>query len=187
MKKKIGSITIVLGIICVLVALIIYLDLSIKDHKYAEENDIVIEKIKEVIEDQDKEPEEKIKETVEIDGKKYVGILSIPSIDLYLPIQEEWTKEKSKNAPGIYRGTFDNYPLIIGGHNNKSQFNKLYKIKDGAEVTIIKLNGEKISFKVKKIETIHGKDVKGMIETDYPLTLFTCTFNNQSRFTVRCI
>ena len=183
MKKKIGSIIIIIGIICIVIALVIYIDLFIKDRKYTEENDLAIEKIKEVIETDNEEKEE----VIEIDGKKYIGILSIPSLDLYLPIQEEWTKEKAKNSPGIYRGSFDSYPLIIGGHNNNSQFNKLYKIKEGAEVILINLNGEKKSFKVKEIETIHGKDVDRMINTDYPLTLFTCTFNNQSRLTIRCI
>ncbi len=185
MRKKIGSVTIIIGIICIVIGLAIYVDLFIKDRKYTEENELVIEKIKEVIEDDQKEPEEKT--SIEIDGKKYVGIISIPSLDLYLPIQEEWTKEKAKNSPAIYRGSFHSYPLIIGGHNNSSQFNKLYKIKEGAEVTIIDLNGERTSFKVIQIETIHGKDVEGMTNTVFPLTLFTCTFNNQSRLTIRCI
>ena len=96
-------------------------------------------------------------------------------------------KEKAKNSPAIYVGAIDSYPLIIGGHNSNSQFNKLYKIKEGAEVIIINLQGDKVTFKVKEIEIINGKDIKGMTETDYPLTLFTCTFNNQSRLTIRCI
>ena len=181
MKRKIGNILIIIGIIFVVSALVIYLDLYIKDRKYAEENDLVIEKIKEVIESKGQE------ETVEIFDKNYVGIISIPSLNLYLPIQDEWTKEKAKNSPAIYVGALDSYPLIIGGHNSNSQFNKLYKIKEGAEVIIINLQGEKVTYKVKKIETIDGKDIKGMTETDYPLTLFTCTFNNQARLTIRCI
>ena len=182
MKKKIGNISIIIGIICIIISLVIYLDLFIKDRKYTEENELVIEKIKEVIEsDEDDKPE-----YVEIEGKRYTGIISIPSLDLYLPIQDEWTKEKAKNSPAIYKGSYDSYPLIIGGHNNKSQFNKLYKIKEGAEVIIIDLDGEKATFKVKLKETIHGKDVNRMVNTDYPLTLFTCTYNNQSRYTIRC-
>ena len=150
MKKKIGNIMIIIGITFVIAALIIYLDLNIKDRKYAEENDLVIEKIKEVIESKGQE------EAVEVFDINYVG-------------------------------TLNSYPLIIGGHNSNSQFNKLYKIKEGAEVIIINLQGEKVVYKVKKIETIDGKDIKGMTETDYPLTLFTCTFNNRARLTIRCI
>ena len=65
MKKKIGNIMIIIGITFVIAALIIYLDLNIKDRKYAEENDLVIEKIKEVIESKGQE------ETVEVFDKNY--------------------------------------------------------------------------------------------------------------------
>ena len=51
----------------------------------------------------------------EIDGYSYIGYLSIPTLDLELPIMEEWSYPGLKIAPGRYTGSAYNGSFAICG------------------------------------------------------------------------
>ena len=43
--------------------------------------------------------------TVEVEGRDYIGVLSIPAVERELPVMAQWSYAGLKIAPGRYSGT----------------------------------------------------------------------------------
>ena len=65
-----------------------------------------------------------MKETV-IDGHAYIGYLSIPSLELDLPVMADWSYDQLKIAPCRYAGTLRGGNLVIMAHNYARHFGQL--------------------------------------------------------------
>ena len=124
--------------------------------------------------------------TVKIDGYEYIGVLEVPSIELDLPIMSSWNDEKLKITPCRYVGSAYQNNLVIAGHNYRSHFNPLKKFVGGETVIFTDVEGNRFTYEVGSVETMKGTEVERMVLTDWDLTLFTCTYNGQSRFALRC-
>lgn len=123
--------------------------------------------------------------TKNIDGVEIIGSLFIPKIDKNLPVTASWSQELMNTYPNKYRGKKYSDPLIIMAHNYRSQFGALYRLEEGDKVIFTDVIGRQKIFQVAGKEIIRGQEVEEMIQTDYPLTLFTCTLDSLSRLTVR--
>lgn len=126
-------------------------------------------------------------QTVNIDGKDYIGVLSIPSLDLELPVLNHWSDELLKEAPCRYSGTFLNDSMIVAGHNYRRHFSGIKNMRPGDAVRFTDVNGTVYKYTVEDLEKIPGTDAEGMEEGDWDLTLFTCTYGGRDRMAVRCI
>lgn len=126
---------------------------------------------------------------VEIDGDMYIGYLSIPAIDLNLPVMENWSYEGLKIAPGRYSGSLYTNDLVIAGHNYARHLGSLNLLNVGTEVDFVDMDNRTWRYKVAAIETVQPEDVEAMTTpTDqWDLTLFTCTTNGEARWTIRCV
>ena len=126
---------------------------------------------------------------LEIDGKKYMGIISIPDIDLELPVMYEWTDENSQNAPCRYSGSVKNSDLIIAAHNYTSFFKRLDELNSLDKIFFTECNGKIHTYEVVNTDLIGGENVDGMKagSDEWDLTLFTCTWSGWSRITVRAV
>lgn len=71
---------------------------------------------------------------VEIDGYDYIGYLTIPSLELELPVMSEWDYERLEMAPCRYAGTVQNDDLVIAAHNYSEHFGKISKLSEGEKV-----------------------------------------------------
>ncbi len=128
-------------------------------------------------------------DTVEIDGYSYIGILSIPVLELELPIMSEWSYAGMKIAPGRYNGSVWTDDLIICGHNYARHFGNLKYLKAGDVLYFTDINGNVFNYEVEEILIFEPEDVEEMISQEtgeWDLTLFTCTIGGQTRVTVRC-
>lgn len=123
--------------------------------------------------------------SVELDERYYVGLLEIPELGLTLPVQREWSETLLHYSPCVYKGTLAD-GLIIAGHNYRSHFSPIKSLSTGAEVLFLDLDGNVWTYTVTAIEIIDGTDVEAMEAGDWDLTLFTCTYGGQERFTLRC-
>ena len=121
-----------------------------------------------------------------LDGKKYIGVLYIDSLDLELPVQSSTTDSGLWVSPCRYSGSVETNDFIICAHNMSSQFGRIKNLKPGDEIMFRTLDGSEYIYTVKKLETIDGNDVEGMKSGGYPLTLFTCTMSRSGRVAVRC-
>lgn len=125
--------------------------------------------------------------TTEVDGRWYVGRVSIPSLGLELPVLSAWSSANGKVAPCRYQGSAYTEDMIIAGHNYRSHFGALKYIEIGAEVLFVDADGNAFSYTVASLEVLDGTAVEEMESGEWALTLFTCTYGGQARVTVRCV
>lgn len=120
-----------------------------------------------------------------INGRDYIGVLSIPSLELELPVISQWDYPALKVAPCRYSGSLYQDNLIICAHNYASHFGKLKELQPGDIVLFTDMDEHVVTFQVVERETLNPMDVEGMEAGDWDLTLFTCTIDGQTRVTIR--
>jgi sortase A len=187
MRKWIGIICVLLGAICIIssVGFVAY-------NRWENENaeDIaqdLLEDIQSIIEE--KQPEQFLPEemaTVKVDGYECIGILSVPVLDLELPVLTDWSYAKLKKAPCHYYGTYYEKDFVIAAHNYKSHFGRLSELQAGDIVVFTDINNIEHYYEVVLLETLPKNATKEMITSGYDLSLYTCTLGGGSRVTVRC-
>lgn len=123
---------------------------------------------------------------VELDGRTYIGIIAIPSIEVELPVQKTWSLPQLKVSPCRYVGSPYGDSFVICAHNYASHFGRIKNLVKGDEVAFSDMDGNEWRYVVEKVETLGSTDIEGMTDSEWDLTLFTCTIGGQSRVTVRC-
>ena len=187
MRKWIGIICVLLGAICIIssVGFVAY-------NRWENENaeDIaqdLLEDIQSIIEE--KQPEQFLPEemaTVKVDGYDCIGILSVPVLDLELPVLTDWSYAKLKKAPCHYYGTYYEKDFVIAAHNYKSHFGRLSELQAGDIVVFTDINNIEHYYEVVLLETLPKNATKEMITSGFDLSLYTCTPGGSNRVTVRC-
>ena len=123
---------------------------------------------------------------LEVDGRRYIGTVTIPAIDVALPVQEAWDLALLKTSPCRYMGSPYRSDLIICAHNYTTHFGRLKNLLPGDEVLFTDVEGSEFRYTVAEMETLSGTAVEEMENGGWDLTLFTCTLGGQTRVTVRC-
>ena len=208
MRKKIGTFLMIIGVLLVLGALglLVYnrqeaakaqknteqllprilAEIESKKQEKAETEDV--EEVPELPqaweEFMDKEPEEM--PVVELDGQKYIGYLSIPSLQLDLPVMSDWSYKQLKQAPCRYTGNVSQDNLVVMAHNYEYHFGGLKDLSQGENIFFTDMNGEITIYEVVARDILNPVAIEEVTENNYDLTLFTCTYGGQSRVTVYC-
>lgn len=125
--------------------------------------------------------------SLEIDGEHYLGILSIPSLVLELPIQSDWSESRLKQAPCRYSGGAESGDLVVAGHNYKAHFGRLGELSPGDRVLLTAAGGREYAYSVESLERLSPWQTEEMVAGDWDLTLFTCTSSGRARLAVRCV
>lgn len=131
------------------------------------------------------EPEEDMP-AVAAGDLKLIGRLSVPALGLELPVCERWSSENASAAPCRYKGSAYDGSLIIAGHSFREHFGTLKELEYGDRVEFEDTEGYTFRYEVIRIEQIDGRDIQGMEEGEWDLTLFTCAWDNTKRIAVRC-
>jgi sortase A len=122
---------------------------------------------------------------ISINGVNYIGILSVPSLGLELPVRGDFSYPALVSAPCRYDGSVYLNNMIVAGHNYSSHFGNLKRLKIGDEVNFTDGDGNIFEYKVSDVVQIGGTEVEEMKSGDWDMTLFTCTVSGKSRVTVR--
>lgn len=127
--------------------------------------------------------------TMEIDSRRYYGVLEIPDLNLVLPVLAgEWSYEKLRIAPCWINGSVYKDDMVIAAHNYIRHFSGIRRLSVGAVVRFIDAEGNVFEYTVAWAEILSGTDWEEMVEgDDWDLTLYTCNYGGQKRYTVRCI
>ena len=120
-----------------------------------------------------------------VNGRAYIGVLSIPSLNLELPVLSQWSYPNLKDAPCRYSGSLYQNDLIICAHNYASHFGRLKTLQPGDTLLFTDMDDQMVSFQMVEQETLDPYDQEAMTTGDWDLTLFTCTPGGQTRVTVR--
>lgn len=124
--------------------------------------------------------------TMAIDGREYVGFLRVPELGLELPVLAEWSYSGLRVAPCRYAGSVYAGDMVVAAHNYASHFGSLRGLSYGDEVSFVDVLGNVFTYRVASVEQLDPYAVEDMTESEYPLTLFTCTLGGANRVTVRC-
>ena len=123
-----------------------------------------------------------------IDGNEYIAIISIPSLDIELPVHSTWDYTKLQSAPCRYYGSVYTNDFVICAHNYRSHFGPIRRLSIGDSVTVIDMDGNVFNYSVVEVETLYpSTDEMLNDDDDWDLTLFTCTLGGATRVTVRCV
>lgn len=126
--------------------------------------------------------------TTPIYGIEYIGVLSIPRLNLKLPIIGNFNMERLRVSPCRYKGSPYKSNFVICAHNYDSHFGRLKNLDMGDKVYFTDLDDNVFAYRVLELEYLDPEDVEGMVDTEYwDMTLFTCTVGGASRVTVRCV
>lgn len=142
MRKIIFIIAIIL--ISISITLTIYM--IVKNNKISVQNKKVLEQIKEMeIEESKFDNELNYYTKLEIYNKDYVGILSIPSCNIILPIEADYERKIQSLC------MVKNKPTIILGNNLSCSLKNYKEIQCDDEINIENFLGNSNIYKVKKI------------------------------------
>lgn len=205
LKRRIGSAFVFLGVVLMLSALLLFLYNQRESDQAGMASDRALTVMQEQLESRQnpsapKSEEETLPETetepteeawttlkvVTVDGYDYVGYLTIPSLELELPIMSNWSMEQLKVAPCIQTGSPLTDDVVIAGHNFRTHFAALHHIKTGAELTFADMDGHSIDYTVTKVETVAPNSVERVLNSDHDMVLYTCTNAGQARIAVFC-
>ncbi|MBR2422368.1 MAG: sortase [Oscillospiraceae bacterium] len=133
-----------------------------------------------------REPESFLMTEVIINGYGYIGYLSIPALQLNLPIMGSWDKVRLQIAPCRYYGSVNGENLVLMAHNYDTHFGRISKLKAGDSVVFTDMDGITTAYQVVAQDILQPEAVEEMTAGDFDLTLFTCTYGGENRITVYC-
>lgn len=124
--------------------------------------------------------------TVQIDGYDYIGTLTIPALELELPVMAEWDYDRLLIAPCRQFGTTQTNDLVIAAHNYTRHFGLLYELSPGDAVIFTAPDGARIDYAVAEVRTLAPDEVEAVQNSGHALTLYTCTSGGVARTAVFC-
>ena len=122
----------------------------------------------------------------EIDGNAYIGYVAIPTLDIELPVMADWSYEKLRVAPCRHAGATYSEDLVIAAHNYDKHFGGLKDLTTDDTVTFTDMDGDVFSYRVALVETVAPTAVEQVLDSDYALVLYTCTYGGKTRVAVFC-
>jgi sortase A len=126
-------------------------------------------------------------ESIVIGGVEYITLLTIPVLNLSLPVNNDWSDSALRLTPCRYSGDLKSDTLVVGAHNIRGHFLGINTLRAGNKIILLSADGTEHMFDVARVETVQPTSVQEVINSDYDLTLFTCTYTRQARTVVRAM
>ena len=188
--RRLGKIITVLGLVLVLggLATVITTEvLSRNSEKTAQKiveqlNTLLPEKSEGVMENYSNN----LMPVLEIEGKDVCATVNIPDFSVTLPVLNVWDKASVK-LPCRFEGNLYNGSLIIGGSDQKGQFDFFDKIEDGSTVTVTDMSGAVFNFTVDRVERRKSAEKQVLESENADLTLFVRDKLSMEYIIVRCV
>lgn len=124
---------------------------------------------------------------IQVDGISYVGYLSIPALNLELPVISESTEQNLEIAPCRFFGTVYQKDFVIGGHRYRRHFRKLSTLGYGERLSFTDVEGNVYIYEVAECEVLEPNQAEYLCSGDWDLSLFTCTPGGMTRVVLRCL
>ena len=203
MRKGFGICCIALGICC-LIASVGFIVHNNQEEETAQnssknilqdiqENILVIKHEESISEDIERDESEEISIDIpqemlatQVDCYDCIGILSIPVLELELPVLTDWSYAKLKIAPCHYFGSYYEKDFVIAAHNYQSHFGRLSDLQPKDLILFTDISGIVHCYEVVLLETLPADATEEMITSGFDLSLYTCTPGGANRITVRC-
>jgi len=190
--NKIGKIFIIVGLFLITLSISLIINNRYDEYNAGIQSQEVLDTLKENYNEDNLKVvntitnEIKDMKTTNIDGYDYIGWITIPTLNLELPIMSEHDYTRLNIAPCRYYGSIYTNDLIICAHSYETHFKNIDKLNQNDLIIITDINGNIYKYEVLEIEILNPKEVSKMIDNDFDLTLYTCTNDGLNRITVRC-
>ena len=203
MPKKLGAIFVALGAVLILSALLLFLHNKQEDRRAGQEAETLLTQLRSVMETRAEETqstelpaptgettaEEETQPTtteptgpldpemprVWLDGVDYIGYLTIPDLELELPVIADWTYERLQTAPCRQFGSSRTDDLVIAAHNYESHFGTLKNLELGARITFTDMEQIVNHYILVRLENIDPTNIDAVQYSGHALVLYTCT------------
>lgn len=185
MSKKAGKILIILGAFLVLAASGLFIYNETESNRAGEASQKIISELKNS--DTNFSDTSDGMKVIAVDGYEYIGRLTIPSLNLELPIMSKWDNERMKLAPCLYYGSYKTDDMVIAAHNYKKHFGVLKNLQINDELYFTDAENRVYHYTVAAVDILQPDQIEEMIDSDFDLTLYTCTYGGKERLTVRCL
>ncbi len=203
LKKRLGFVFVVVGAALLIAALLLFLYNEQESATAGEAASSALSAMQDMIPDKDpfpavtlpdgatEPPEETIPEPTEltrvnIDGNDYIGYISIPGLELDLPIMADCTESKLRVAPCLQYGSPLTDDAVIAGHSYRHHFRPLHDLELEDRLAFTDMTGYTIAYEVVKIKYVEPTAVYEVINSEYDLVLYTCTNSGRSRIVIGC-
>lgn len=124
--------------------------------------------------------------SMEVDGEELIGILEIPTQNTVLPIGAAWDTKSRTSFPRRFSGTVYDGSLIVGGYDQKGQFDCLKKLDVGDAVRVTDMTGAEFTYTVRRIERKESVQAENLTDETSDLTLFVRNAYSMEYIVVRC-
>lgn len=192
MHKRSGILLILVGTVLIVSALSLLLYNRQMDAQAGADAQQVLESMQSIMEgpvrEETEEPDPSSTEmpVLYLEGYEYVGYLTIPKLELALPVMAQWDYSRLKLAPCRQFGGAETDDLVIAAHNYRSHFGHLDQLEAGDQVTFTGVDGETYAYEVEKSGILRPDQVEDVQNSGYDLVLYTCTTGGKSRVAVFC-
>lgn len=191
MKRKVAVALMSVGVFFISIALGVLIYNNRENKKAKESSAVLMESILQNLAENESEdiiidPFDEEMRIKEIDGYGYIGYLSIPALNLDLPVMSDWDYDRLKISPCRYYGSTKTDNLVIAAHNYRFHFGYLGNLKPGDTIVFTDMDSETEYYKVDSVELLMPTDVDKVKDSGDDLILYTCTYGGAKRITVRC-
>ena len=121
-----------------------------------------------------------------IDGYDYIGYLSIPTLELDLPVMSTCDYSRLRLSPCRYYGSVKTDNLVIAAHNYRHHFGYLGQLQAGDPVSFTAMDATTYRYRVTAIETLAPTATDRVKDAGDDLILYTCTYSGSKRIVIRC-
>ena len=142
-----GKILVIIGVFLILISLTMTVYNKYEDLKAGKDANETLNIIKNEITSQkhvvDTLPTDEVREmkTININGDEFIGTITIPSINLELPVLSKFSNSNLKKAPCRYYGNLFTNDLIICAHAYETFFANLNKLKQNDLIIFTDVDG----------------------------------------------
>ena len=195
MPRKSGIVFVLAGTVLLMSALSLFLYNQYEDARAGQEAESLLVEVQTLLETvppaipEETAPSETLNPelpVVQINGCGYIGYLSIPKLELELPVISEWSYTRLKTAPCRQFGSSRTDDLVIAAHNYKKHFGLLSKLQEGDGVVFTDMDGIENRYEVAAVDTLAPTEVEAVQNSGHDLVLYTCTYGGSTRVTVFC-
>ena len=191
MKRKLAIVFMSVGALLIGFAMVLLIYNNYENKKAQANNEALIESIRlsiaeNELEDKVIDPFDEEMTVKEINGYGYIGYISVPMLDIELPVMSEWDYGRLKISPCRYYGSTKTDNLVIAAHNYIVHFKYLGRLQAGDMVIFTDMDSVVHNYKVDSVELLMPTDVDKVKDSGNDLILYTCTYGGAKRIVVRC-
>ena len=191
MKRKLAIVFMSVGILLIGFAMLLLIYNSYENKKAQANNEALIESVRlsiaeNELDDKAIDPFDEEMTVKEINGYGYIGYISVPMLDIELPVMSEWDYGRLKISPCRYYGSTKTDNLVIAAHNYIAHFKYLGRLQAGDMVIFTDMDSVVHNYKVDSVELLMPTDVDKVKDSGNDLILYTCTYGGAKRIVVRC-